>query len=680
MRKVLTLFRAVTVLLCAAGPVSATQFPNATCTDSVTIRQLQDVTALCHPATGDTVRGVGGIIIGFDPIPTGFYMYIQTSGGGPFAGIEFYTAGVNTKAAPYHFAIGDSVVVEFAATAEFQNASEIQAPNNSLNSPNFIVRKVSSGNPLPPFFVGTTAQLKEPATNTFFEQYEGCLVKINGPLRVARTGGLGQVNGFLVVDNVACPSGSGGPCDTMFIDGNRLTTISPPPVGMQIVSVRGIGNQTNRGYRVMLRDEADLVLNTPPKLTDAFPLTDVTIKVVFDRDVTTASATTLTNYSLASFGSVTGATMIGQNAVQLTINNGLHHGQLETVTVSGVTGLEAGQTMTTPESRTFVNGLLTAEEVQRANPDSLTATPSCVDRSRFAGLAGQISQGAFGTRLSMAATSVARYGSAYYMMDAGNPNRGGVAVFAPPAVLTIGDSYRLTGQVQEFFGETQLGSIIEAANLGASSVPSPKTITVIQAARDTCDDSNGSDDGEDYEGRLVTLPYVRVVQRSDPPPTNGFHVAAQNAPDTIFVENFGGVLTPLVTPPLGEIVSVTGVLHYSGSSFRVVPRSYDDIVHEGTTGVDSSAPGLVFSVYPNPGRTARISFSLPLAEDVEIGIFDVSGRHLATLFQGRLPAGAYSRDWSGNASDGRFVGPGVFFARIKTGGQTRTLRTVLLGR
>src|SRR6476660_7308859 len=186
-----TCFLAVAALTCAAGVAPATQFPNPTCPDSVTIRQIQDVAAACHPATADTVSGVGGIIIGFDPIASGFYTYVQTSGGSPFTGIEFYTHSTSLLHAPYEFAIGDSIVVEFAVTAEFQNATELQAPNNSFGAPNFVVRRVSSGNALPPFFLGTTTQLKAPSTNTFFEQYEGCLVKIQGPLTVVRTSATG---------------------------------------------------------------------------------------------------------------------------------------------------------------------------------------------------------------------------------------------------------------------------------------------------------------------------------------------------------------------------------------------------------------------------------------------------------------------------------------------------------
>jgi flagellar hook capping protein FlgD len=679
MSKMFTRFLAVAALLCVAGVASATQFPNATCPDSVTIQQIKSTNA-CKPAVLDTVAGVTGVIIGFDPIATGFDAFIEDPAGGPFAGIDFFTHSVNTKVAPYNFAIGDKIVVEFAKVDNFAGDEEIDAPNGSFGSPNFIVRKVSSGNALPPFFVGTTTQLNQLPTNTFFEQYEGSLVKINGPLTVVRTsltGGLGT-NSFLVISPSA-------PSDTVFIQGNKLTVFAPPPVGTNIFSVQGIGNQfsvsAGNAYAIMLRDGNDIVLNTPPNVTDAYPLTDNTILVKFDRNVTTASATTLTNYSLASFGSVNSAVMNDQASVILNITNGLLHGDLETVTANGIVGLAAGQTMTTPQSRTFVNGVLTSAEIQQANPDSLAATnPPCLDRSRFAGGGGQISQGNVGTRATMAATSGARYGSIYYMMDPGNPTRGGVAAFAPPAVLTIGHKWRLVGQVQEFFGETEFSNIIDAADQGVATVPTPNLIFVKQAARDTCDYLNVLSDGEDFEGRLVTVGDVKVVQRFLTPPTNGFHVVdLRTYPDTIFVENFNGVLDPLVSPPLGHAIQLTGVVHYSGGSFRIVPRNYGDIVDLGVAGVGPTNGRLSFSVAPNPARHALFSFNLPQDADVDIGIFDVAGRQVASIASGRLPAGSYQRQWSGEMSDGRTASAGVYFARMKANGSETSLRTVFLG-
>src|SRR5262245_473637 len=636
MHRLLTRLLAVTAFLCAAGTASAVTFPNATCPDSVTIKQVQDVLHACHPATGDTLgevrinippewrlppfnnpfgAGLGGIVIGVDPIATGFDAYIQNTPGGPFSGIDVFFHGVNPTASPYNIAIGDSIVVEWMRTGEFQNATQVLAPNNNFTAPNGIVRKVSSGNSLPPFFVGTTTQLNELPTNPVAEQYEGCLVKINAPITVARTsltGGIGT-NAFILV-NAAAPS------DSVFVDGFKLTNYAPPAVGTPILSVQGVLNQATRGYRIMIRNGNDVVANTPPNVTDAYPVTDNVLKVKFDRDVTAASATNSSNYSLASFGSIDGVVASGTDAVLVSITNGLAHGDLETITVNGVVGQAAGQAMTTPQSRDFYNGLLTAEEIQRANTNSLSATPPCVDRSRFAGPGGQISQGPVGTRASMAAVVGAKYGTLYYMMDPGNPARGGVAAFAPPATLAVGTRYRLTGGIQEFFGETEFSNIIEVETLGAGVVPSPLVTTVAIARRDTCDYNQNLSDGEDFEGRFITLQNVKVVQRFPTLPPNGFHVAQQQFSDgdTIFVQNLSGVLgAGSQSPPRGNMASPTVVLHYEGGSFRLCPRTLADITDHGLTGVDPTAGQLAFSVSPNPARRARFSVTLPEAGNVE---------------------------------------------------------------
>src|SRR5262249_24049941 len=149
---------------------------------------------------------------------------------------------------------------------------------------------------------------------------------------------------------------------------------------------------------------------------------DSTIKCVYDRDVTPATATNTSNYSLSSFGSVLSAVMLTPNTVQLKVDNfPLGRRDYETVTVNGIQGLNPpALTMTTPGSRTFVNAVLPAEEIQRADPPFLTADTTCRDRSKFAGIAGQFSQGGVGIRCSLGGTCSSRFGSLYYITDPGN--------------------------------------------------------------------------------------------------------------------------------------------------------------------------------------------------------------------------------------------------------------------
>src|SRR5262252_3679449 len=122
------------MLLAQAAP-AATFFkyppgPGGLCTDTLSIKQLKDrldTGGACSPndqapassAPGDTILGVGGIITGFDEIPTGFDIYIQTTGGGPNTGIDVFTHGTNMRP-PYGFQLGDSIIVEWAGIADFQ--------------------------------------------------------------------------------------------------------------------------------------------------------------------------------------------------------------------------------------------------------------------------------------------------------------------------------------------------------------------------------------------------------------------------------------------------------------------------------------------------------------------------------------------------------------------------------
>lgn len=655
-----------------AVAAQAAQWPNATYPDTLNVYKVQF--GMANPGPGfpallDTVSGVGGIVTGFDAKPSGFAFYIQNNGN-PWTGIDVFTGSFNYNSSPFNVQVGDSVVV-YGKIQEFGGGTEIEGLDATQGTNDVIVRIVSSGNPLPPFYGGTTTGLKEVPKGTLpMEQWEGMLVQINGPLTVARNTGVGT-NSFLVVSAAA-------PSDSVNIDGNTLTTYAPPAVGTTVDMVRGIYEERNRGYRIQLRNGDDIVLATPPNAIDAYPLTDTQIRVVFDRSVTAATATNVNNYSLASFGSVDAATMDGTTAVLLDITNGLPHGVSETVTVSGVAGLANGLVMTAPQSRTFINGLLSCAEIQAPNPDSLAGIP-CLDRSRFAGGGGQTSQGNLGPRLSMSAVVTGNFTPLHYVADAAGGPRSGVSVFAPPSLPVRGRLFFFSGQVQEFFGETEVVAITDMRDMGAVGALAPAMPDLSAIDEDGCDPTETLDDSEDYEGMIVRVPYAKVILAEGlvTPPANGFHISNQAGTDSIFVSNLNGVLNPYTSKPLGMTTTVTGALHYSNNSFRICPRDYNDIVDHGmNVGVTPNVPAQVrFAAFPNPGVSSRIEFSLPVESDVQLGVYDVLGRQVTQLAKGRMPAGEYTRLWDGRTAGGK-AGPGVYFYRLTVGEKSYTVRTV----
>jgi hypothetical protein len=78
--------------------------------------------------------------------------------------------------------------------------------------------------------------------------------------------------------------------------------------------------------------------------------------------------------------------------------------------------------------------------------------------------------------------------------------------------------------------------------------------------------------------------------------------------------------------------------------------------------------------YPNPiQRQGTLEYALPEAGDVTLEVYDVLGRRVATLEQGRKKAGRHTA----RLETGR-LSSGVYFGRLKAGEQTRTQKITVV--
>jgi hypothetical protein len=542
--------------------------------------------------------------------------------------------------------------------------------------------------------------LKELPTNTTFAPYVSSLVHLNGPVRVARTVGL-SFHGMLVVSDAATS-------DSVFVDYAKLTNIVPPVVGTTITSIQGIGNLATRGFRIMPRDGDDIVDLVPPSITDAYAIADNQYRVVFDRSVTAGTATNTGNYTLGSFGSVDGAAMDGTSAVILTVSGtGLSHGQTETVQVNGITGVNNGITMTTPQSLFFLFGRLSCGEMAQPNPDTLAAIP-CVDKPLYSGPGGEFLNGNFGPRSTLTGVVVAQYGNLYYMEDglvdpaSSQHNSRGVTIFAPPIGLQVGHCYTIAGACEDFWQETEFAAIVYVVDNGCAFTPTPWSMDpATMALGDPCDATQTTLTPRDYLSNLVKLSRVKVVQYRGNTLSNGkniFYVAGPQPsfPDTIKIENQNNQLGAYSAanvnyPAVGKIVDITGVVHYTNNpaspndttnagTFRICPRSAGDIVILGPTGVGGGVPlELSLNAYPNPARSVNLAFSLPKSTNVELNVYDLFGRRVATVASGVFAAGNHQKAWDGTDAAGNKVHSGLYYYRLRAGNEVRTARTVLIG-
>ena len=112
-----------------------------------------------------------------------------------------------------------------------------------------------------------------------------------------------------------------------------------------------------------------------------------------------------------------------------------------------------------------------------------------------------------------------------------------------------------------------------------------------------------------------------------------------------------------------------GVESYNGSGSTAV-------------GNEDTPAGDVFRLaqnHPNPfNPVTTISFSLARASDVELSIYSLDGRKVATLVRESMPVGSHDVIWNGQDSRGQQVASGTYLYRLQAGSEIATRRMVLL--
>jgi hypothetical protein len=72
--------------------------------------------------------------------------------------------------------------------------------------------------------------------------------------------------------------------------------------------------------------------------------------------------------------------------------------------------------------------------------------------------------------------------------------------------------------------------------------------------------------------------------------------------------------------------------------------------------------------YPNPFSargTTRIRFDLPQAAEIEVNVFDLTGREVLELANGYRRAGNHEVIWNGRNRAGAEMSTGIYFVRLR---------------
>ncbi len=83
--------------------------------------------------------------------------------------------------------------------------------------------------------------------------------------------------------------------------------------------------------------------------------------------------------------------------------------------------------------------------------------------------------------------------------------------------------------------------------------------------------------------------------------------------------------------------------------------------------------------YPNPfNPTTNFEFTLPVASDVVVSIYNILGKEVATLHNEFAKPGTYSVTWNGQNNNGVAVPSGMYFYELKAGSFTQVKKMTLL--
>lgn len=103
---------------------------------------------------------------------------------------------------------------------------------------------------------------------------------------------------------------------------------------------------------------------------------------------------------------------------------------------------------------------------------------------------------------------------------------------------------------------------------------------------------------------------------------------------------------------------------------------------EGSVSAGSDAAIELRGAQPNPAsRSMRIEWAIPEAmngQPYEVDVFDLSGRRVRRLGQGTAAAGEGSAAWDLRDEHGAALGRGLYFARLRVGGEVRTRRVMIM--
>jgi len=196
--------------------------------------------------------------------------------------------------------------------------------------------------------------------------------------------------------------------------------------------------------------------------------------------------------------------------------------------------------------------------------------------------------------------------TSFFMQD-GTGAYSGIYVFGtPPTAVAMGDNITVVGRVDEFNSLTEIIAL-QSVTVNSTGIALPPAQDLTGAEAST----------EPWEGVLVRVADLECLNLPDA--TNNFQWLGSDWQGSMLVDD----LIFDSTPAVGNYYSVTGLVTYTFSEWKLEPRMESDI-EIGTSVEELNAAAL--SMYPNPtSELVTIDLSA-MSGRSEVSVSDATGR------------------------------------------------------
>lgn len=281
-------------------------------------------------------------------------------------------------------------------------------------------------------------------------------------------------------------------------------------------------------------------------------------------------------------------------------------------------------------------------------------------------------------------------GAIQYIQEPGLDKWAGLRLIKTPANgQVVGDQVTVTGTLIEDFYHT---------TLDVTSLVVDGSVDEIEPLSLTCDQiSTGRNDlAEEYESMLLKYENVTITAKSADGTSNFGEILISDGTGFTRVElgdgnhSYHNAWDPALSDSstLTELnegntfESVTGVLYYSFSNFKIIPRSDHDFVGLVTdVAITKDIPNSynLSQNYPNPfNPSTTIKYSIPntasvYSSNVVLKVYDILGKEVRTLVNQVQSAGNYEVSF-----DASRLATGIYFYTIKAGNFYQTKKMMLI--